>query len=80
MYDLTGAWSFQLLGGFDSSWVIMHVKILSFKLLILHLYRAFVTLSMNKLLIGLRFVILLVTDFHACRYSDMFKKQIQTEF
>jgi hypothetical protein len=35
---------------------------------------------LNKLLIGLRFVILLVIDFHASIYSDMFKKQIQTEF
>jgi len=58
----------------------MHVKILSYKLLILHPHRAFVTLSLNKLLVGLRFVILLVTDFNVCKYSDMFKNQIQTEF
>jgi hypothetical protein len=58
----------------------MHVKILSYKLLILLPHCAFVTLSLNKLLVGLRYVMLLVTNFHACKYSDMFKKQIQTEF
>jgi len=58
----------------------MHVKILSCKLLILYPHCAFVTLALNKLLVGLRFVILLVTDFHACKYSDMFKKQMQTKF